>query len=306
MYISIPGNEDEISAGLAFSADGHYLYASEVKQVSQFDMWASDIESSRLVIAEWQTSPDCNLGRSIGYLELAPDGRIYSRPLSGQRCMHRLAQPERHGTESEFEHQYYQFDFAYKGLPHFPNFRLGPVDGSPCDTLGLDNRPMAGWRYDRTGGTSVDFTSVSWYEPEEWLWDFGNPASGASNSSAEKHPSHTFSSPGAYEVCLTVSNQYGSDTKCKMVWVVTVGTTEQGEKEKGVQIFPNPTTGEIRLEGLENEEVALRVYDALGRLCLQKTTSESRADLGGLPPGLYFWQMVVEGKAVYSGKIEKQ
>ncbi len=42
--------------------------------------------------------------------------------------------------------------YAFKNLPHFPNFRLGPVDGSPCATLGIDNHPLAGWRYDRTGG----------------------------------------------------------------------------------------------------------------------------------------------------------
>lgn len=294
LYISLPGNEDEVSAGLAFSADGHYLYASEVKQVSQFDMWASDIASSRLIIAEWQTNPDCNLGRSIGYLELAPDGRIYSRPLSGQRCMHRLSLPERPGTDSKFEHQYYQFDFAYKGLPHFPNFRLGPIDGSPCDTLGIDNHPLAGWRYDKTGGLGVDFTSVSWYEPTLWQWDFGDPASGTNNNSAEKHPTHTFSAPGGYEVCLTVSNQYGSDMKCKMVWVGVSSLQPDPSKAGEVTFWPNPTTGEVRWAGTENEEVGLRLYDALGRMVLEQTTSESRADLGGLPEGLYWLQFLSE------------
>jgi hypothetical protein len=269
-------------------------------------MWASDIAASKVIIAEREPNNECQSGSSLGYLELGPDGRIYCRPVSGQRCMHRIGRPERQGADCEFVHYYYKFDFAYKGLPHFPNFRLGPVDGSPCDTLGLDNRPLAGWRYDKVGGLEVDFTSVSWYEPTEWWWDFGDPASGAANQSTEKYPSHTFSAPGGYEVCLTVSNEYGSDEKCKTVWVTTTGTKENGEKENGVSIFPNPTTGEIRWEGLEQEEVTLRVYDALGRLCLQQTTRESRADLGALPPGLYCWQMVAEGKKVYAGKIEKQ
>jgi hypothetical protein len=86
---------------------------------------------------------------------------------------------------------------------------------------------------------------------------------------------------------------------------MTSGTSSSSGQE-AVKVFPNPTTGEIRWEGLEHEEVTLRVYDALGRLCLQQTTRESRADLGGLPPGLYCWQMVAAGKKVYAGKIEKQ
>jgi hypothetical protein len=89
--------ENELSAGLAFSADGRYLYAAEVKKLLQFDMLASNIGSSMIEIAEREISPKCSLGRSIGYLELGPDGRIYSRPLAGDFCMHRMTYPERTG-----------------------------------------------------------------------------------------------------------------------------------------------------------------------------------------------------------------
>ncbi|MBK7699704.1 MAG: hypothetical protein IPJ39_13695 [Saprospiraceae bacterium] len=34
-----------------------------------------------------------------------------------------------------------------RGIPNFPHYRLGPLDGSPCDTLGLDNNPIAKYRY---------------------------------------------------------------------------------------------------------------------------------------------------------------
>ncbi|MCK6694251.1 MAG: PKD domain-containing protein, partial [Thermoanaerobaculia bacterium] len=169
---------------------------------------------------------------------------------------------------------------------------LGPIDGSPCDTLGIDNHPLAGWRYDKTGGLGVDFTSVSWYEPTQWQWDFGDPASGASNNSAEKYPSHTFSAPGGYEVCLTVSNQYGNDTKCKMVYVQTVGTSP-GQAGEVIVFSPNPTGGELRWSGLPaGETVTVRVFDALGRLRLERETSEGRADLVELADGIYFVALI--------------
>ncbi|MBK6997456.1 MAG: PKD domain-containing protein [Lewinellaceae bacterium] len=182
--------DNNIFAGLAWSADGHYLYAAEIKRLLQFDMWASDIAASKVIIAE-AAPPVCPLSGTIAFLELGPDGMIYSSPLNGQKCMHRIKHPERSGTTCELEQNYYQLDFAYKNLPHFPNFRLGPIDGSPCDTLGINNHPLAGWRYDRTGGSSVDFTSVSWYEPDAWLWDFGD-----GTQSTERNPAHVFPGQG--------------------------------------------------------------------------------------------------------------
>lgn len=301
LHVPIQDDADiEIFAGLAWSADSRYLYAAEARRLLQFDTWTTDLAAGMIIIAEAEP-PVCPLSGSIGFMELGPDGMIYSRPFNGQKCLHRIKHPERGGTACELQQNYYQLEFPYANLSHFPNFRLGPIDGSPCDTLGLDNHPLAGWRYDKTGGLGVDFTSVSWYEPEQWLWDFGDPASGAGNNSAEKHPSHAFSAPGAYEVCLTVSNQYGSDTKCKTVWVTTVGTGEPGNSET-VKIYPNPTTGKVQWSELKNEEITLRAYDALGRLALEQKTTEARVDLSGLPEGIYFVALIGEKGQVIASK----
>ncbi|MCC7507268.1 MAG: PKD domain-containing protein [Saprospiraceae bacterium] len=297
LHIPITDDSDnENYAGLAFSADGRYLYAAEVKRLLQFDMQAADIAASQTLVAERILNPDCALGQGIVFLELAPDGRIYCRPPNGQRCMHRLAQPELPGPAAQLEQYYYRFDFAYKNLPHFPNFRLGPLDGSPCDTLGLDNHPLANWRYDRTGGLGVDFTSVSWYEPTLWQWDFGDPPSGAANNSAERNPQHTFSAPGAYEVCLTVSNAYGSDTKCKTVWVLATGAGEPKEGVEAARVYPNPTTGLVFFTNVEAGAIA-EVYNQLGQLQLRQNLTDARLDLGLLPNGVYVVRLIREGQA---------
>ncbi|MBK9336472.1 MAG: PKD domain-containing protein [Lewinellaceae bacterium] len=280
-------------AGLCWSADSRYLYITDTRSLFQFDVQSSDIASSRILIAEAEP-PACPLSGTIGYMELGPDGILYSRPFNGQNCMHRIKHPERAGTACEMEQNYYQFDYPYRGLPHFPNFRLGPIDGSPCDTLGLDNHPLANWRYDRTPGLGVDFTSVSWYEPTDWLWDFGDPGSGAANSSTEKHPSHMYPAAGPYEVCLTVSNQYGGDTKCKTVWVEQTTSLSPAPSKGGrdVTLYPNPTTGMVYWRGVpEGEPVTVRVFDALGRLRYNSPSfggGGGEADLGALEDGLYF------------------
>ncbi|HAD13573.1 MAG TPA: hypothetical protein DCF33_14190 [Saprospirales bacterium] len=301
IFIPIQDNADnENFAGLAWSADGHYLYAAEIKRILQFDMWASDIAASMTIVAERPPSPSPNLG----YLELGPDGYIYGRPLGGDWRFHRIKHPERGGFDSEVQQSYYFLDFPHGNLPHFPNFRLGPVDGSACDTLGLDNHPLAGWRYDKTEGLSVDFTSVSWYEPDTWWWDFGDGA-----QSNERNPTHTFPAPGAYEVCLSVSNEYGTDTKCKWVWLNTSGIKPLSSGEGlGVRLFPNPSTGQIFWMGLEGEAVTLQVFNALGQQVAERNSTENGVDLSHLPSGVYHIKFLTSDNTIRLNKsvvIEK-
>ncbi|MDX1908608.1 MAG: PKD domain-containing protein, partial [Bacteroidia bacterium] len=43
-------------------------------------------------------------------------------------------------------------------------------------------------------------------QPLSYVWDFGDPASGANNTSTLVNPTHTYSAPGFYQVTLTASN----------------------------------------------------------------------------------------------------
>jgi PKD repeat protein len=68
-----------------------------------------------------------------------------------------------------------------------------------------------------TIGTQVNFTDTSSGSPTSWLWNFGDPASGTSNSSTLQNPSHTFLSAGTYTVSLTATNSSGSGTTSKSI-----------------------------------------------------------------------------------------
>ena len=302
VHISMPDsvNTQEYS-GCAWSADSRYVYAQESDLIYQFDLQAPDLAASQTVSAYWDPEARCPFQVEFGFMELGPDGRIYCRPLSGQHCMHRMNHPERGGFASDMQLSYYNFTYPYKNLSHFPNFRLGPVDGSACDTLGLNNHPLAGWRYDHTGVLSVDFTSVSWYEPTTWLWDFADPATGSLNFSSEHHPTHIFSGPGKYEVCLTVSNQYGSDTKCKNVWITTVGSTEPERGKPEIKLFPNPTSGVVQWTGIIGP-VTIRVFNALGILLMERKNIESVMDISPLPNGFYTLQFLNSDQTILTNR----
>ena len=53
---------------------------------------------------------------------------------------------------------------------------------------------------------------------QSWSWDFGDPTSGANNISSDQNPSHSYSSPGTYDVTLTV----GHGTGCTATRVKTI------------------------------------------------------------------------------------
>ena len=54
-------------------------------------------------------------------------------------------------------------------------------------------------------GFTVNFEDNSAGNPDAWLWDFGDPASGANNTANTPNPTHTFSDTGVFYVKLKVS-----------------------------------------------------------------------------------------------------
>jgi PKD repeat protein len=74
--------------------------------------------------------------------------------------------------------------------------------------------PAADFSASPTGlfaGTPVLFVDTSGNSPTSWAWNFGDPASGAANTSTSKNPKHTYSAPGVYTVTLIAANSVGSN-----------------------------------------------------------------------------------------------
>jgi PKD repeat protein len=65
-----------------------------------------------------------------------------------------------------------------------------------------------------SNGLEVSFQDFSFGPPNEWIWDFGD-----GNSSGEQNPTHAYSQPGNYFVCLVVLNDCGNASTCQLVQV---------------------------------------------------------------------------------------
>ncbi|MEQ8522329.1 MAG: PKD domain-containing protein [Vicingaceae bacterium] len=63
----------------------------------------------------------------------------------------------------------------------------------------------------------INFVDMSTNDPSTWYWTFGD-----GDTSSAQNPSHDYLENGTYQVCLAVSNAYGSDTVCDSVEVKKV------------------------------------------------------------------------------------
>jgi len=193
--------------GIEFSSDSRYLYVyaaygGSKSWIYQFDLslpTITDIQNSRRQVAELNYP-------YAGSLQLATDQKIYVTDYfdSSLSVIH---QPNNAVPACNFEFGAIPLGRRVTlGLPNYiqsfndPNFGAGDFSARNCETNNLDfiiNRPGS-------------INSVK--------WDFGDPASGALNSSTLFAPTHTYPSSGFYNVVLIAYRSCSVDTIRKKIY----------------------------------------------------------------------------------------
>jgi hypothetical protein len=236
---------------------------------------------------------------------LGIDGRMYYKS-SYQNTFGCINFPNKQGKASKVMPLAHNFYPCYSWFPYFPNYRLGPIDGSSCDTLGINNNCKAAFRWDRDSTLRVEFTDLSYYEPQKWKWDFGD-----GTTSQDTSPIHTYARSGTYRVCLTVMNANGMDTYCTDVNIINTATeTPSYSDHHMVKVYPNPASDFILIE---HEQVhglcKLKLYDALGQEVhtqyLNIMDNSTIIPLDKLASGVYYYTLTMDGEVqvLDSGKI---
>jgi hypothetical protein len=148
----------------------------------------------------------------------------------------------------------------------------------------------------------ITFTEVCSYEPAAWHWNFGD-----TQTSHERYPVHTYSQPGAYNVCLTVSNTHGSDTLCRTLYL-GVSATQNPSLQTAIEVFPNPFQ-EVLWVSMSVQLLLpkFRLYDQYGRLLREEVLGPGVNDIqtATLPAGWYFWELLSNEAPVGGGKVLK-
>jgi len=304
-HLQIKDEGNGVPGGVSFSPSSKYLYISGWDKIYQFDLEAVDVAASRDTVAiydgfEYEYNNITYQPRFYN-MQNTPDGKIYiSCPNTSSRYLHVIDQPDSAGIACNvLQHHIELPAFNLFSLPNLPNYRLGALEGSPCDTL----KPIATFTYsdDMLEVTFEDMTSRG---PTTWYWDFGD-----NMTSDEQHPVHDYSTPGTYEVCLIASNAIGSDTVCQEITLMVNQVIELKEP-LGLQVYPNPADDFLYL----NFNTPLRktyqfqLVNYAGKQLLSRDLSQDMSkysiNTSQFPIGLYMYHINdLSGELIVTGKF---
>ena len=292
--------------GLCFSPNSNYLYLSNDKHIYQFDLEEDDFYGSKQIVATMDTIWENEIGRklSLSWMALGRDKKIYVIPNAGNSShIHRINKPDEKGESCNVQHHILKlptFVGTAGTIPNYPNFRLGPIDGSDCDTLGIDNIPVSKFSYeqDSIDYLTVQFTDLSYFEPEQYSWDFGDGV-----TSTEVNPQHNFLEKGIYEVCLTVTNINATNTSCRKLNIGAVYNQEYIDNKIRIDLFPNPVD-DILLVTISDylpQDATIEFYSLDGEKVMTKKIRYgwNSIDMRNLSAGMYFYRVID-----YGGKLQ--
>ncbi len=127
-----------VGGGVAFSPNSKVLYVSDLYEVYQYDLTASNIAASEQLIAVWDStySPNPPFATLFENAELAADGKIYITTGNSTFKMHVINNPDSLGVACDLvQHGVTLPAFYFNTLPNHPNYFLGCDTTSSCSCL---------------------------------------------------------------------------------------------------------------------------------------------------------------------------
>lgn len=212
--LPIPGNIQGYSC--EFSPDGTKFYAGAWTRLLQWDLCAGSNQA--IIASEFSITAS-----SIGALQRSIDGKIYIAQ-TGQANLGVINTPNALGTACNYTGNGPSTSpgTAVLGLPSifFEKIQLAPFTHTLNTTV---NCSQMDFTASDPPGTTVSACATTGYSLLSMSWNFGDPASGSSNTSTLSMPSHTYPGPGTYTVKLFYNYSCGGGTD-SLEQLITIGT----------------------------------------------------------------------------------
>ncbi len=143
---------------IEFSSDNHYLYAVYKKRIYQYDLLSMNVDSIGSLDYFVDTIPFASSGYYTFFQsQKGPDGKIYIGSYSGMRFLSTIDFPNNAVAQCGFGMRDVVLPKFWRlSMPYYPNYRLGRLVGSACDTVYSDVKPI--------------------YKETPWLKVYPNPA----------------------------------------------------------------------------------------------------------------------------------
>jgi hypothetical protein len=128
-------------SGVAFAKHGRFLYAGTGSSCYQFDLNTGNIQASRVKVGDHDHLPT-PFSSGFSNMKLGPDGKVYCQTANGNYTIDVINYPDSIGLGCDVQLRQIDFYSLFGAgainiaiLPHYPNYWLGALTGSPCDTL---------------------------------------------------------------------------------------------------------------------------------------------------------------------------
>jgi type IX secretion system substrate protein len=136
-YRHVTINDSSIGTGASFSPNSKYLYGSSGIYLYQIDASSNQPDTTLVTVATWDGTfiPNSPSATHFWFQQLADDGKIYAATGASTMAMHSIEQPDLADTLCDVQQHSVLLPTFNLNIPNFPNYNLGPLIGSPCDTL---------------------------------------------------------------------------------------------------------------------------------------------------------------------------
>jgi PKD repeat protein len=187
-----------------FSPNSKKVYTPSAESIG--NIWGNDIvqyeissnDSAQIGASKQGLMSDTNSFYFTGGIQIAIDGKLYV--ISGYNTTRYITIIDNPDADSaDIVMHLNEIPIGYSTFHNFTQFpdcifarkHQGVLRTRKC-SYGLENE------------TIILDTMLN--VVHEFLWDFGDPASGVNNTSTERNPYHEFTAPGTYTITLTLQN----------------------------------------------------------------------------------------------------
>ena len=136
-----------------------------------------------------------------------------------------------------------------------------------------------------------------------WKWIFGDPTTGANDTSLLQNTNHIYSGQGTFHPCLYVTSYRKNGLKCIDSFCSTFVLANEGISELNtspINIFPNPANDHLYITGAESTDL-FKLVNLLGQEVFTAPVSASAMYLPtNIANGVYYGIVITQqGRRVY-------
>lgn len=131
-------NDSAAARGCAFSPNSNILYVSSMFYIYQYNIISANIDSTKTIVSVWDGYADIFSPFSTPFFlsKLANDHKIYINTSNGTRYFTVINEPDSLGLICNvLQHGLALPTYNAFTIPNFPNFSLGRLIGSVCDSV---------------------------------------------------------------------------------------------------------------------------------------------------------------------------